>query len=234
VKNNINYGVAMLQTKVTIDNSVTNFLDNHPASDNFKITQDDIKGFTLTGVLVGGQYQQVGWNYLSTGDGTEGANKDFVIFDNRIVSGTVPTGSGYENYTLVFDNFAGATQSDVLVALEFENGNDKDIYGIGGMIPKGGTFYLVGKLKLSDGTGSISWPTTYAIPPYKVADGESTQTPRIFIQDYMTTATFKIGENSLKNAFTTVPDLRASQTSLGLSVNLEWLPGLSFETTLGD
>lgn len=235
VKNNINYGVAMLQTKVTIDNSVSDFLDNHPAADNFSLKKADIEGFTLTGVLVGGQYQQVGWNYLSTGDGTSGANKDFVIFDNKIPSGTVPTPSGDENYTLVFDNYAGATQSDVLVALEFKNGDEKDIYGKGGMIPKGGTFYLVGKLQLtSPVTGStITWPTTYAIPPYNT-NGESTETIRIFIQDYMTTATFKIGENSLKNAYTTVPDLRASQTSLGLSVDLNWRPGLSFETVLGN
>ena len=240
VKNNINYGVAMLQTKVTIDNTVTDFKDNHPAADNFSLKKADIEGFTLTGVLVGGQYKQVGWNYLSTGDTyTSGeetvSNKDFVIFDNKVVSGTVPTTTGNENYTLVFDNYyAGSTQSDVLVALEFKNGNDKDIYGKGGMIPKGGTFYLVGKLKLSDGTGSISWPTTYAIPPYKAADGESTQSTRVFIQDFMTTATFKIGEESLKNAFTTVPDLRASQTSLGLSVDLNWRSGLSFETVLGN
>ena len=234
VKNNINYGVAMLQTKVTIDNSVSDFLDNHPAADNFSLKKADIEGFTLTGVLVGGQYQQVGWNYLSTGDGTSGANKDFVIFDNKIPSGTVPTPSGDENYTLVFDNYAGATQSDVLVALEFKNGNDKDIYGKGGMIPKGGTFYLVGKLE--KGTKTIAdenWPTTYAIPPYD-ANGQSTKTTRVFIQDYMTTATFKIGAESLKNAFTTVPDLRASQTSLGLSVDLNWRPGLSFETVLGN
>lgn len=234
VKNNINYGVAMLQTKVTIDNTVTDFLDNHPAADNFSLKKADIEGFTLTGVLVGGQYQQVGWNYLSTGDGTSNANKDFVIFDNKVVSGTVPTPSGDENYTLVFDNYAGSTQSDVLVALEFKNGNVKDIYGKGGMIPKGGTFYLVGKLQLSSPvTGStITWPTTYAIPPYD-ANGESTKTTRVFIQDFMTTATFKIGAESLKNAFTTVPDLRASQTSLGLSVDLNWRSGLSFETVLG-
>ena len=234
VKNNINYGVAMLQTKVTIDNDVDDFLDNHPAADNFSLKKADIQGFTLTGVLVGGQYKQVGWNYLSTGDGTDGANKDFVIFDNKIVSGTVPTANGDENYTLVFDNYAGSTQSDVLVALEFKNGNDKDIYGKGGMIPKGGTFYLVGKLQIGSNTiPAANWPDTYAIPPYD-ANGESTQTTRIFIQDYMTTATFKIGENSLKNAFTTVPDLRASQTSLGLSVDLNWRSGLSFETTLGN
>jgi len=235
VKNNINYGVAMLQTKVTIDNSVSQFLDNHPTTDDFYLTAAEIGSFTLTGVLIGGQYKQVGWNYLSTGDGTSNANKDFVIFDNKVVSGTVPTPSGNENYTLVFDNYADATQSDVLVALEFKNGNDKDIYGKGGMIPKGGTFYLVGKLQLDSPVApntTITWPTTYAIPPYNT-NGESTETTRVFIQDYMTTATFKIGANSLKNAFTTVPDLRASQTSLGLSVDLNWRSGLSFEAALG-
>ncbi len=235
VKNNINYGVAMLQTKVAYDNSVTKFKDNHPASDGFYLTKDEIGRFTLTGVLIGGQYKQVGWNYLSTGDGTSNANKDFVIFDNKIVSGTVPTPTSSENYTLVFDNYAGATQSDVLVALEFKNGNDKDIYGKGGMIPKGGTFYLVGKLQLSSPVSgsTITWPTTYAIPPYN-ANGQSTETPRVFIQDYMTTATFTIGELSLKDAFTTVPDLRASQTSLGLSVDLQWRQGLIFEAALGE
>ena len=233
VKNNINYGVSMLQTKVIIDNSVSQFLDNHPTTDGFYLTPAEIGAFTLTGVLIGGQYKQVGWNYLSTGDGTENANKDFVIFDNKMVSGTVPTPSGSENYTLVFDNYAGATQSDVLVALEFKNGNEKDIYGKGGMIPKGGTFYLVGKLQLESKTiAAANWPTTYAIPPYN-SNGESTKTTRVFTQDYMTTATFKIGANSLKNAFTTVPDLRASQTSLGLSVDLNWREGLSFETVLG-
>ena len=229
VKNNINYGVAMLQTKVTIDNTVTDFLDGHDPADNFKLTAEEIGRFTLTGVLIGGQYKQVGWNYLSTGDGTGNGNKDFVIYDKKVPSGTIPTPAESENYTLVFDNYAGATQSDVYVTLEFKNGNDKDIYGKGGMIPKGGTFYLVGKLVIGSNTiGDANWPTTYAIPPYN-ADGESTKTTRVFIQDYMTIATFKIGENSLKNAFTTVPDLRASQTSLGLSVDLQWRNGLSFD-----
>jgi hypothetical protein len=49
----------------------------------------------------------------------------------------------------------------------------------------------------------------------------------------MTTATFKIGANSLQNAFVTVPDLRSTQTSLGLSVDLKWETGLNFETVLG-
>jgi hypothetical protein len=44
----------------------------------------------------------------------------------------------------------------------------------------------------------------------------------------MTSATFKIGATSLQNAYTTIPDLRASQISLGLSVDLNWREGLNF------
>lgn len=231
VKNNINYGVAMLQTNVIVDDAVTTgFKDNRPVEENVTLTANEIKGFKLTGVLIGGQYKELGWNYLSSGDGTSNANKDFVIYDNKIADQGILT-SGTPNYTLVFDNYNGSTttpgQTDVLVALEFENGNDKDIYGIGGMIPKGAKFYLVGKLEI--GSKSItSWPETYAIPPYNT-NGESQKVTRVFIQDYMTTATFKIGEESLKKAYTTVPDLRASQTSLGLSVDLNWRTGLNFD-----
>lgn len=231
VKNNINYGVAMLQTTVAIADPTSfttpGFKDNHPAEESVTLSADQIGNFMLTGVLIGGQYKQVGWNYLT--NSVEAANKDYIIYDNKMASNgaTVATSTATPNYTLVFDNYATAgDQGDVLVALEFKNGNDVDIYGKGGMIPKGATFYLAAKLTL--GTNKIlSWPTTYAIPPY-TATGASQEVTRIFTQDYVTTATFKIGENSLKYAYTTVPDLRASQTSLGLSVDLQWRLGLNF------
>ena len=235
VKNNINYGVAMLQTSVAIDDPTTfttpGFKDNRPAEEQVTLSADQIGKFILTGVLIGGQYKQVGWNYLT--NSIADANKDFVIYDNKMASNgaTISASTATPNYTLVFDNYSTAGQGNVLVALEFKNGNDVDIYGKGGIIPKGATFYLAAELVLGNKT-IPSWPTTYAIPPYK-DDGASQEITRIFTQDYVTTATFKIGENSLKNAYTTVPDLRATQTSLGLSVDLNWRQGLSFETVLG-
>ena len=62
--------------------------------------------------------------------------------------------------------------------------------------------------------------------------GESKQIPRVFIQDFMTTASFQIGRDALKHAYYSVPDLRASQMSLGLSVDLQWNAGLSFTVGL--
>ena len=240
VKNNINYGVAMLQTKVVLDG--TAFSDNRSAivtsEEDQTLSADDVKQFKLTGVLIGGQNHQLGWNYLAKANAT--TDWDYVIFDNKINgTGAIPTPSGEENYTLVFDNYHVGTgdgdqadQTDVLVALEFEN-TSKDFYGKGNMIRYGGKFYLVGKLQLDSKTiADSNWPAYYAIPPY-TASGATNKITRVFVQDFMTTATFKIGANSLKDAFVTVPDLRSSQTSLGLSVDLKWQTGLSFETVLG-
>ena len=52
---------------------------------------------------------------------------------------------------------------------------------------------------------------------------------RIFIQDYKTVANFKIGEFSLQYAYLTVPDLRSGSVTLGLSVDLSWTTGLTFD-----
>jgi hypothetical protein len=146
---------------------------------------------------------------------------------------------------MVFDNYHNgnqAAQTDVLVALEFQNNSGKDFYGKGNLIRQGGKFYLIGKLTLGDkriGTddgisgSATAWPANYPIPPYTAA-GASQEITRVFIQDYLTTATFKIGANSLKNAFITVPDLRSTQTSLGLSVDLNWREGLCFEYVFGE
>lgn len=226
VKNNINYGVAMLSTKVDYDGTIgDNFEDNRPAAEGVKLAANDIKKLTLTGVLIGGQYQNVGWNFIRNNEDDD--NKNFVIFDNQIANGAIPTPNDAPNYTLVFDNYSD-DNGNVRVALEFTNNSDKDIYGLGGMIPKGGVFYLAGVLDLSANTETIAWPTYYAIPPYTDAGGTNTTKKRVFIQDYLTTATFKIGRNSLKSAYTTIPDLRASQISLGLSVDLNWRQGLNF------
>ena len=108
------------------------------------------------------------------------------------------------------------------------------------MIRNGGTFYITGKLdpdaglSTTDRSAGITWPEKYALPPYD-ADGNTIKERRVFIQDYMTTANFVLNEYSLQHALVSVPDLRSSQISLGLSVDLSWSTGLSFdEIILGD
>ena len=65
---------------------------------------------------------------------------------------------------------------------------------------------------------------------------------RAFIQDFTTTAQFVITAGSadgttagsLTKAMSTIPDLRASSQTIGLSVDLTWRTGLTFNANLGE
>jgi hypothetical protein len=230
---NINYGTSLLKTSVAFATGVTELEDNNAAIQLARTgaTEENNKfeasagQFTLTGILVGGQTKTVGWDYTSK-DG----NFNYVVYDKDIVSAAVPTPANKETYTLVWDNYTtGGTQNFVYVALEFTNKTGKDFWGEANLVRAGGTFYLVGKLDPTDASlAAITWPTNYALPPYN-ADGSTIQEKRVFIQDYMTTANFVLNKTSLQHAYVTVPDLRSTQISLGLSVDLAWSTGLTFD-----
>ena len=237
MQENINYGTAMLKTTIAYESGKTSLKDNNShihsgeADNTIAISSNP---FTLTGVLIGGQPQTVGWNYIVK---TIDPNPFIcMVYDRDLSSSAIPTPAGSENYTMVWDNYTtAATQNTVYVALELTNNSGQDFWGMNNLIRNGSSFYLVGKLDPTQASNTVTWPTTtrpYALPPYN-ADGSTIQTPRVFIQDYMTTANFVIGENSLKQALVSVPDLRASHLSLGLSVDLSWSNGLSFESVLG-
>ena len=235
---NINYGVAMLESKVSVKEGVTQYQDNRkkffPLEENATIDVDKLD-ITLTGILIGGQPEKVNWEFLP-------AENTFrqVIFDSAI-NGTsgiaVPKVAGNStspNYTMVFDNYntSGTQTDEVRVALEFKNNGD-DFWGRDNIVRRDGTFYLIGKLKL--GTNTITdtnWDTYYQVPPLD-ANGNSQKITRIFVQDYVTTANFVLNANSLQGAYVTVPDLRSAQLSFGLSVDIDWRPGLSFTSELG-
>ena len=239
MQDNINYGTALLKTTVGYKSGVTVLKDNNAAIQLARkgATEEDASinitadAFTLTGILVGGQEREMGWNFVA-----KAAAPTFgvMIYDIDIPSGSIPvSGTGTPNYTLVWDNWsasAGDSQNAVYVALEFTNNTGKDFWGNSNIVRNGGTFYLVGELDpTASGLAAISWPAKYALPPYNASTGATIQNTRVFIQDYMTQASFVIGENSLKNAYVTVPDLRSTQISLGLSVDLSWETGLVFE-----
>lgn len=238
--NNINYGTALLKT--TVSYGATSLKDNNHAIQKYKdpsISETDEpdriitvgnSSFKLVGILIGGQSKKVGWNYLPKASTSESPNPQGYVYDCVITgSGAIPVeGGSTPNYTLVFDNYTTAAtgQEPVYVALELENHSGCDFYGEHGLIREGGTFYLIGQL---DPTGKTvpAWPTHHPLPPYN-ADGTSIQTPRVFMQDYMTSVNFVIGENSMKHAYLTTPDLRYSALTLGLSVDIKWSTGIDF------
>ena len=241
---NVNYGVAMLKTTVQIKEGVTALEDNrkalNPGEDNKSFALANIN-LAWTGVIIGGQPASVDWQFLPTT-----TDFDKLVYDNHVTgvaAGTsVPKTAGSAsapNYTILFDNYiSSGTQNKVRVALQFINNGD-DFWGRDNLVRKGQTFYLVAELDPAKaGLTAPTWDTYYQVPPLD-ASGVSTKTTRVFIQDYMTTANFKLDADgsahtsSLQNAYVTIPDLRSSQLSFGLSVDLDWRTGLVFDEVLG-
>lgn len=261
MQENINYGTSLL--KATVRYGAATLKDNnsvlHDGESDNELTAD-ANLFTLKGILIGGQYQTMGWNYVAK----SGSKDNCMIYDNALTDGTESTvdqktipaytaegAKSNPNYTLVWDNWnagsKGNKQNIVYVALEFVN-NGEPFWGEKNLIPTGGTFYISGmldpdnNLSTSDRSAGINWPyptkdesvaneNYYALPPYDT-DGNTIKERRIFIQDYMTEANFVIGASSLKKAMVTVPDLRSAQMSVGLSVDLKWSTGLKFENVV--
>lgn len=221
LKEAIQYGVANL--KLTI-NAKTDHLDDNAshnggqvADQNIDVTGNKLK---MTGVLVGGQPSEVAWNY----EPTTGATFDRTVYDNKMNKSAddvntkgidVPVnGTGVKlvpNYTLVLDN-KGSQANVVYVTVELVNKTGVDFYGVDGMVPDGGKFYLVGKLDMNQ-TGL-----------------DKKGLDHIFVQDHTTVANFTIKD--LKNAYNNIPDLRSTSVSVGLAVNLTWENGIEFNVEI--
>ena len=229
---NINYGVACLATTVKCADKEyleDNSAEMKPESSTQQITIPS-GGFRVTGILIGGQSKTVGWDFLNPNSNEQ----NYVVYDNDLSEVWAKRNTeSSKNYTLVFDNYvSNATdgkQPAVNIALELVNG-EEEFFGIDGRIAPGQKFYLVAKLDPNDNqnggtaSGAITWPETTK------SNFPARDTNRVFIQDYTTKANFTI--NSLKNAYVTIPDLRASKLQLGLSVDLKWQSGLTFEVPI--
>ena len=269
--NNINYGTALLASTVKFGSTVLkdNNHNLHPTEDDQEWTVNT-NGLLVTGIIVGGQADQMGWDYIRrpsnvgtntptgiaydpdtkkfTGMEFVGNGFDKMIYDK--VTTTYYVGATAEPiYTMVWDNYDATKpadeQSDVYVGVELVNNTGMDLWGEMNLIRKGGTFYLLGKMDISTALAAArasdpdafkdiaSINPNYCYPPFDPATGKTINAPRVFMQDFMTKANLILGEDALKHAYVTVPDLRSSQVSLGVSIDMEWESGLSFDVNLG-
>ncbi len=207
LKDKINYGVGLLTTNVKLSETML----KHNADSAINV---DGK-LKYTGLLIGGQPSQVGWNFEAA-DGEAFAQ---TIYDCTMNSTDALTTSGVTNYTLVLDNAGSKTQgsdvnNSVNIAIELENYTGSEFMGADGVVADSAKFYLVAKLD----------PTaTEEVTPNNV--------DRVFLKDYETKVNLTIKD--LKNAYVTIPDLRATQLKLGLYVDLEWSTGMTFNVTIG-
>ena len=123
-------------------------------------------------------------------------------YDNGMIVAKQQSGYSEPNYTLALET---AENANIKLCLEFEN-TGNPFFGVDHqVIPTNGKFYLITDLVV-----------------------ENTD-KKVFVQDYITIAQLTIGENSLKSAYNVIPDLRSPKLELGLSVDLKWQQGLTFE-----
>lgn len=215
------YGVASLKSTVKcVSNTlIDNAKDKGQYESDNSITVNDTS-FPITGILIGGQPKQVGWNFEAANTVTTNEFK-YTIYDRNMNKGTnltaAVTGTAEPNYTLVLDNKdnSGATsQNKVYITIELEN-NASDFFGAEGLIPKGSKFYMVGEL--DPYASGITQPT-----------GETLG--HVFVKDHTTIANFTI--KSLKKAYNHIPDMRTSKINVGLAVDLSWKEGITFNVEI--
>ena len=163
------------------------------------------ENFKLTGVFIDGQkevdYQFHPVTYATTTD--ENNAVSYTVYDNDIngdiyLRSDAPTAM---NHTLLLESKANQA---INIALEFLNNSKKTIIGKNNcIIHPGCKFYLKGEL-----------------------NPDSKDIKNVFKQDYITKAALTV--KSFENAYNILPDLRAPELELGMSVNLTWEEGETY------
>lgn len=212
LKDPVQYSVAVL--KSTVRCKAATLEDNAQvagkANQQIAVPED---GFQVTGILIGGQPASVDWKYEPASETFENTIYDNVMNGSPMYAKYTSEVPKVGNYTLVFDN-KSTDKKPVFVTIELKNNSDKDFYGKDGIILKGAKFYLIGKLT-PNATEGVTNPNSV---------------DRVFMQDYVTTANFKITD--LKSAYNCIPDLRTSGINVGLAVDLDWKSGITFDVEI--
>ena len=201
------YAVGRLELKITLgEEGKDKFYDQ--AGNEMDVT----KGFTLKGVLIGGQ-NPVKYDFTAN----DGVATNLTIYDPTVAENTTampdPKATTAANQTLALETLKDQA---VNIALELVNNGEAFTGKDGGIIPAGATFYLAAKLD-----------------PKAAANYKAGELDKIFMQDHVTKVTITIkngkddgGEDGPGGGGPTVPDLSSDTIELGTSVDLEWQEGL--------
>ena len=210
LKNQIQYAVARLDTKVTTAAT----LYDHAGQ---AVTIKD-GGFPITAILVGNQ-RVANWEFKPN-DVADNAVQ-YTVYDKTMPSNMIASTSGSPvNHTLLLET---VESKPVNIVVEFTNNSGNDFRGHNNeLIPAGAKFYMVAKLDPT-ATSDVTQPSKDA------------NINQVFLQDYTTVANLSINTNSDTNhdkglgaAYNVIPDLRTPALSIGLSVDLTWQSGLTF------
>lgn len=213
LENQIQYSVGRLEASVKAADAT--LLDKNGVA----VTVSD-NTFPVTAFIIGGQRVQ-NWEFKPK-DITPGASQ-YSLYDKAQSESYATTAGSKTNQTLVLET---PSSQDVNIAVELQNNSGKPFQGKNGIIPAGSKFYLVAKLTPSSATNK-----------------SENSIDQVFKQDYVTKATLTISKNEkttendkqetgLGAAYNVIPDLRTPALSIGMSVDLQWQTGLTFNVVL--
>ena len=161
--------------------------------------------FPLTGIIVGGQYQQHFDFTPVTDDGDDTLQEEYYLFDGNVLGPCLDVTPSDPFRTLVLPT---PKDKEVYFLLEFKNNSDTPFTGHDGVVYKDCHFYLAGKLT----------------PPTE-ADREA-GLDRAFMSDHYTTVTCTV--NSLKEAYLAIPQLGDPSLALGVQTQVNWYYSSSY------
>lgn len=213
LKDPIQYAVGRLDTKVTIANTL---YDHAGQAVNVKDG-----GFPITAILVGNQ-RVANWEFKPNDESD--AAKQYTVYDKTMPDGMKATTAGSSvNHTLLLET---PEDQAVNIVVEFTNNSGNVFRGHNNeLIPAGAKFYMVAQLNPS-ATSGVTQPGGGNIK-------------NVILQDYVTKANLSINSNDadghdkgLGAAYNVIPDLRTPALSIGLSVDLTWQSGLTFDVDM--
>ena len=213
LKDPIQYAVGRLDTKVTI---ATPLYDHAGQAVNVKDG-----GFPITAILVGNQ-RVANWEFKPKDAGASATQ--YTVYDKTMPNQMIASTSGSPvNHTLLLET---PEDQPVNIVVEFENNSGNVFRGHNNeLIPAGAKFYMVAQLNPS-ATSGVTQPKDGSIK-------------NVILQDYVTTANLSINTNDgndhdkgLGAAYNVIPDLRTPALSIGLSVDLTWQTGLTFDVDM--
>lgn len=171
---------------------------------------DSSTRFPLTGLILGGQYEQ-NYNFTPVTDNvTAEVQQEMFMYDANVSGVYLKTVQSATFRTLVLPT---PLERDVYFYLELRNDSGQDFNGADGIIPAGSRFYLAGKIPApsqEDMAGGVN---------------------RVFMQDRFTQITCKI--TSLENAYLCIPQMGNPELQLGVQTKTNWFFSPSSYVVLG-
>lgn len=171
---------------------------------------DSSHDFPVTGLVLGGQYEQR-YNFTPvTDDESEVLQQELFMFDANVTGTYVNTVQSAAFRTLALPT---PLERDVYFYLELRNDSGQAFKGADGVIPAGSRFYLAGKIPAPSQTD--------------IAAGVN----RVFMQDRFTQITCSI--TSLENAYLCIPQMGNPELQLGVQTKANWFFSPSSYVVLG-